>query len=106
MTVFQPIPAEKQGVSVSEAIERAANNLRDAIMSVAEIGQPYILTTGEMIELGLLDEVEVNGWRMCAVSKRLEAELQRHGCYCSGPYLGHPEVGADDYYLVERKKAA
>lgn len=43
---------------------------------------------------------------MYEVSRDLKAVLDRYGCYCSGPYLGHPEVGADDYYLVERKKAA
>jgi hypothetical protein len=43
---------------------------------------------------------------MVVVSRAFKAVLEHHGCYCRGPYLGHPEVGADDYYLVDRKKAA
>jgi hypothetical protein len=88
------------------AIERPVANLIYAIESVGEIGQPYVITCGELLDFGLLDEVEVMGWVTYQVSKDLEAVVERLGCYCSGPYLGHPDVGADDYYLVERKKAA
>lgn len=88
------------------AIERAVANLIYAIESVGETGQPYAITCGEMLDLGLFDEVEVMSWVTYQVSSDLKAVLEGHGCYCSGPYLGHPEVGADDYYLVERKKAA
>ena len=96
---------EKTVVALS-AIERPIANLIYAIESVGETGQPYAITSTEMHGLGLHDEVEVKGWTVYEVSSDLKAVLDRHGCCCTGPYLGHPEVGADDYYLVERKKAA
>lgn len=96
----------EKSVAALSAIERPVANLIYAIESVGETGQPYVITSGEMLELGLFDEVEVMGWTMVEVSRDLKAVLDHCGCYCSGPYLGHPEVGADDYYLVERKKAA
>lgn len=81
-------------------------NLIYAIESVREIGQFYMITSSEMHDLGLFDEVEVMGWVTYQGSSDLKAVLEGYDCCCSGPHLGHPEVGADDYYLVERKKAA
>ncbi|MGE7469782.1 hypothetical protein ACQKLX_10090 [Bosea sp. NPDC003192] len=81
-------------------------DLLKEIEAVEQTGQPYVITMSEMLDLGLFDEVKVKGWTMHVISGELMAALGSRGCYCSGPYLGHPEVGADDYYLVERKKAA
>ncbi len=97
--------AEKTVVALSETDKPMADLLK-AIEAVSTTGQPYAIVMSEMQDLGLYDEVEVRGWTMYVISRDLKALLERHGCYCSGPYLGHPEVGADDYYLVERKKAA
>lgn len=104
MSNSQPSPVEKPGAVGSEAIERPVANFLRAIEGVGQTGEPYVITNIEMRDLGLFDEVEVRGWTMVVVSRAFKAVLEPHGCYCSGPYLGHPEVGADDYYLVGRKK--
>jgi hypothetical protein len=106
MAVSQQNRAEKPVAVGSEAIERPVANLLRAIGSVGQTGEPYVITHTDMRDLGLFDAVEVRGWTMVVVSRAFKAVLEHHGCYCSGPYLGHPEVGADDYYLVDRKKAA
>ncbi|PZR85260.1 MAG: hypothetical protein DI537_31120 [Stutzerimonas stutzeri] len=92
MTDFRPNPIEKPGAVGSEAIEA----LTKIVAGIKETGEAYVITCGEMLELGLFDEVEVMGWTMVEVSRDLKAVLDHCGCYCSGPYLGHPEVGADD----------
>lgn len=96
---------EKTVAALSET-EKPMADLLNAIEAVGKTGEPYAIAVSEMLDLGLYEEVEVKGWTMYVVSGELKAVLESRGCYCSGPYLGHPEVGADDYYLFERRKAA
>lgn len=105
MGSLQRNPPEKTVAPLSET-EKPMADLLKAIEAVGQTGQPYAIAMSEMLDLGLFEEVEVKGWTMHVVSGELKAALESRGCYCSGPYLGHPEVGADDYYLVQRKKAA
>lgn len=105
MSNLQRNPPEKSVAALSET-EKPMADLLKAIEAVGQTGEPYAIAMSEMIDLGLYEEVEVKGWTMHVVSSELKAAFESRGCYYSGPYLGHAEVGADDYYLVERKKAA